>query len=200
MGDPAPIESPDTRRGQRIPPGQARTDKWPVLHYGEVPATDPASWDLRIFGLCAPHLRLSWEDFRALPRVAVRADMHCVTRWSRLDNLWEGASVRGLLARAQVDPAARFVLIHAESGFTTNLALEDLLQDDVLLADRNNGQPLAPEHGGPLRLVVPRLYAWKSAKWVRGIELLAEEVPGFWERNGYHLRGDPWKEERFWGD
>lgn len=197
---PDPIASPDVLRAERVPPGQVLTRKWPVLHHGEIPAFDRACWDFRVWGLCGNPLRFTYDAFLLLPRAAVRADMHCVTRWSRLDNLWEGVLVREILRRARPDPAARAVLVHAENGFTTNLPLPEADREDVILADRHDGAPLSPEHGFPLRLVVPRLYAWKSAKWVRGIELTAEEVPGFWEQNGYHMRGDPWKEERFWGD
>ena len=150
--------------------------------------------------MCEREIRFTYGEFLALPRIAVRADMHCVTRWSRLDNLWEGVAIREILARAKPRPEAKYALAHGEAGFTANLPFSDLAQDDVLLADRNNGETLTPEHGFPLRLVVPRLYAWKSAKWIRGIEFVAEDAPGFWERNGYHMHGDPWKEERFWGD
>ncbi len=136
-------------------------------------------------------------EFRALPRVRVTSDIHCVTRWSRFDNLWEGVAVRTLLEAAGVRSEARFAIINAEQGFTTNLPLAELLNDDVLLADRHDGVPLTPEHGWPLRLVVPRRYFWKSAKWVRAIELVAEDHPGFWEQNGYHNEADPWNEERF---
>lgn len=197
---PDPIVSPDTLRAERVPPGQVETKKWPVLHHGEVPAFDAATWDFRVWGLCGNPLRFSWEEFAALPRVRVKADMHCVTRWSRLENLWEGVSVREILGRARPGSEARFGMVHAENGFTANIPLPELDREDVLLATGNDGEPLSPEHGYPLRLVVPRLYAWKSAKWVRGIELLAKDAPGFWEQNGYHIHGDPWKEERFWGD
>jgi DMSO/TMAO reductase YedYZ molybdopterin-dependent catalytic subunit len=139
----------------------------------------------------------SWEEFRSLPRVQVRSDIHCVTRWSRFDNLWEGVSVREVLRRAGVKPEARFAVIHAEGGFTTNLPIADLGDDDALLAHRHDGTELTPEHGWPLRLVVPRRYFWKSAKWVRALEIVADDRPGFWERNGYHNEADPWKEERF---
>ncbi len=197
---PDPVVSPDVLRAGRIPPGQARTEKWPVLHHGEVPAFDAASWDFFARGLCASPFRLGFDAFQALPVTRVRADMHCVTRWSRLDNLWEGVSIREILSRARPKPEARFAMVHAENGFTANIPLAELDQADVLLAMKNNGETISAEHGYPLRLVVPRLYAWKSAKWVRGIEFLAEDAPGFWEQNGYHIHGDPWKEERFWGD
>jgi len=181
----------------RLPPGQVKTDKWPVLHYGSVPKVDLSRWDLRVHGLVEHPQKWSWDEFRALPRVQVRSDIHCVTRWSRFDNLWEGVSVREVLRRAGVKPEARFVVIHAEGGFTTNLPIAELDHDDVLLADRHDGEELTPEHGWPLRLVVPRRYFWKSAKWIRALEIVTDDRPGFWERNGYHNQADPWKEERF---
>ena len=194
--DPADI-STSARQEPRLPPGQVLTDKWPVLHYGSVPKVDLARWDFRVHGLVERPQTWSWQEFQALPRVQVRSDVHCVTRWSRFDNLWEGVAVRDALQRALVKPEARFAVVHAEGGYTTNLPLTELIEDDVLLADKHDGHDLAPEHGWPLRLVVPRRYFWKSAKWVRAIELVAEDRPGFWEQNGYHNQADPWKEERF---
>jgi DMSO/TMAO reductase YedYZ molybdopterin-dependent catalytic subunit len=184
-------------REPRLPPGQIHTEKWPVLHYGSVPKIDLSTWDFRVAGLVGKPVRWTWEEFRALPRVEVRSDIHCVTRWSRFDNRWEGVAVREVLQRAEPSPEARFAVIHAEQGFTSNLPLTELQQDDVLLADTHDGQPLTPEHGWPLRLVVPRRYFWKSAKWIRSIELVAGDRPGFWEQNGYHNDADPWREERF---
>ncbi len=181
----------------RVPPGQVVTQKWPVLHYGGVPKVDLKTWDFRLFGLVEQPIRLSWAEFQRLPRMTIRCDIHCVTRWSRLDNTFEGVAVKDVLELASVKANAKFVMIHAEKGFTTNLPLDDLLQPNVLLADTHDGQPLTPEHGWPLRLVVPHLYFWKSAKWVRGFEVLANDRPGFWEQYGYHMRGDPWKEERY---
>ncbi len=199
MNSPEPpadtIESP--RREPRLPPGQVKTDKWPVLHYGQVPRIDLAAWDLRVHGLVRHPQRWTWDEFRSLPRVQVKSDIHCVTRWSRFDNLWEGVSLGEVLHRAGPEPAARFAVIHAEAGFTTNLPLEELANDDVLLADTHDGAPLTPEHGWPLRLVAPRRYFWKSAKWIRAIELVASDRPGFWEQNGYHNEADPWNEERY---
>lgn len=189
------VESP--RQDPRLPPGQVKTDKWPVLHYGSVPRVDLATWDFRIDGLVERPARWTWEEFLALPRTQVRSDIHCVTRWSRYDNLWQGVSVRKLFEAAGVRSEARFAIAHAEQGFTANLPLEAILDDDVLLADKHDGEPLTPDHGWPLRLVVPRRYFWKSAKWVRRIELVAQDLPGFWERNGYHNDADPWREERF---
>jgi DMSO/TMAO reductase YedYZ molybdopterin-dependent catalytic subunit len=192
--------SPDVFRPVRLPPRQVETRKWPVLHAGSVPEVDLSNWRFRIFGLVESPWECTYEEFLRLPRVRVLADMHCVTRWSKLGNLWEGVSTRTVLEQVRVLPQARYVMVHCEHGFTTNLPLEDFLGEDCLFAWKHNGEPLTPDHGYPLRLVVPRLYAWKSAKWVRGIELLAEDRPGFWEsweNGGYHMRGDPWKEERF---
>jgi DMSO/TMAO reductase YedYZ molybdopterin-dependent catalytic subunit len=195
------ILSSDTRRPHRLPPNQVRTHKWPVLHEGEVPPFEPDRWDLTVFPV--PFVdqirRFTWPDFAALPRVKVFADMHCVTRWSRLDNLWEGVPTRELLRHVTVSPSAKFVMVHCEYGFTTNLPVEDFFADDALFALRHDGKDLDPDHGYPVRLVIPRLYAWKSAKWVRGIEFLEADRPGYWEQSehgAYHMRGDPWKEER----
>ena len=197
-----PIVSPDTRRAERLPPRQVRTYKWPVLHAGPVPKFDPATWDFTVFPvpLVKQVKRFTFQEFLALPRVKVHADMHCVTRWSTLDNLWEGVPTRELLNHVELPPAAKFVMVHCEYGFTTNLPAADFFGEDCLFALRHNGQDLTPDHGYPVRLVVPRLYAWKSAKWVRGIELMEEDRPGFWEsweNGGYHMYGDPWREQRF---
>ncbi len=195
---PGTIISPDTRRANRIPPGQSRTRKWPVLHYGYVPTISLDRWKLQVFGLVERPLIYTWAEFQSLPRVKVYADFHCVTRWSRLDNFWEGVSVREILNRAGVKPEAKFVVAHGyDSGWTTNLPLADCLVDEALLADLHDGAPLPPDHGGPCRLIVPQLYAWKSAKWLKAIELVAEDRPGYWEQGGYHNHGDPWTEERF---
>jgi DMSO/TMAO reductase YedYZ molybdopterin-dependent catalytic subunit len=188
-----------TADASRIPPGQVKTEKWPVLHYGNVPRVDLSTWRFRITGLVERPLELSYEQLTAMPRQETLCDIHCVTRWSRLDNRFEGVSVSALLHEAGVQPEARFALIRAEQGFTTNLPLADLDRPANLLAWRHNGTDLSPDHGWPLRLVVPHLYFWKSAKWVRGIELLPEDHAGFWEDNGYHMRGDPWAEERYRG-
>jgi DMSO/TMAO reductase YedYZ molybdopterin-dependent catalytic subunit len=197
------IVSSDVQRTNRVPPRQALTRKWPVLHYGGVPTFDRARWTFHIFGLVEQPWQCSYDEFLALPHVQVRADMHCVTRWSKLDNLWEGVSTREVLSKVKLLPPAKFVLVHCEHGFTTNLPLDDFLGEDCLFAWKHNGQDLEPDHGYPLRLVVPRLYAWKSAKWVRGLELMDKDQPGFWEEwehGGYHMRGDPWAEQRFRGD
>ncbi len=189
------IDSP--RIEPRLPPGQVKTEKWPVLHYGSVPTVDLATWSLQVDGRVEQPLRWTWDAFKSLPRVQVFSDIHCVTRWSRYDNLWEGVAIREVLRLAQPTAAATHVVVHAEQGFTTNLPLKELDQDDVLLADTHDGQPLTPEHGWPLRLVVPRRYFWKSAKWITRIELVDRDAPGFWERNGYHNEADPWREERY---
>ena len=188
------------RKEDRLPPGQSLTLKWPVLHTGSVPQFDAARWDFRVAGLVENPIRLSYSEFIALPPAEVTADFHCVTRWSRLDNRWKGVAVRTLLDRAKPLAQARFVLVHGDHDYTANVPLADLLEGDVLLATHHDGHPLTPEHGFPLRLVVPKLYAWKSVKWLRGLQLLGSDQPGFWEQNGYHLYGDPWKEQRFWGD
>jgi DMSO/TMAO reductase YedYZ molybdopterin-dependent catalytic subunit len=194
------IVSPDLERKQRIPPHQVETRKWPVLHAGTVPRFDRAHWTFHIFGLVETPWQCNYDEFLALPRVQVRADMHCVTRWSKLDNLFEGVSTREVLSKVKVKPEAKFVMAHSEEGWLTNLPLADFLGEDCLFAWKYNGQDLETDHGYPLRLVVPRLYLWKSAKWVRGIELMADDRAGFWEQwshGGYHMRGDPWSEQRF---
>jgi len=187
--------TPDARG--RLPPGQVLTEKWPVLTYGPTPAVDLATWTFRCFGRVARETSWTWAEFLSLPRVEVVSDIHCVTRWSRFDNRWEGVRVREILDRAEVASDAVAAVAHSEGGYTTNVALGDLRGDDVLLAIRHDGRDLPAEHGGPCRLVVPKLYFWKSAKWIRSLELVDADVPGFWEENGYHLRGDPFREERF---
>jgi DMSO/TMAO reductase YedYZ molybdopterin-dependent catalytic subunit len=197
MTDLQTIISPDTRREDRVPPGQRLTEKWPVLHYGPLPNIDPSEWTLSISGLVEREVTLTFEQFLALPQVKVFADIHCVTTWSRLNNLWEGVSTSSIKVLANLLPEARFVVVRSWGGYTTNLTLDDFFQPDVLLALRHNDEPLSPKHGYPVRLVVPRLYFWKSAKWVSGVEFTAQDRPGFWESYGYHNRGDPWKEERY---
>lgn len=181
----------------RVPPGQYVTDKWPVLTYGEVPSIDLDDWEFRIFGLVDDEVAWTWDEFQALPRAEVIADFHCVTRFSTLDNPWSGVATRTLIEAADVDPEAAFVVVHCFCGYTTNLPLEDFLSERALIADRHRGKLLTTDHGGPARLVAPHLYAWKSAKWVSGIELREEDKRGFWENAGYHAYGDPWQEERF---
>lgn len=182
---------------KRVPPGQYVTEKFPVLHYGSVPRADLRAWDFRVWGEVANSFSLDWAGFQALPRTTVHTDIHCVTRWSKLDVDFAGVPIRAILDLAQPTPAARYVVAHCEQGYTTNLPLEVLADDDVLLADSYGGEPLAPEHGFPLRLFVPKRYFWKSAKWLRGLEFCTTDAPGFWERYGYHNEADPWKEERF---
>jgi len=193
------IVSPDTYRENRIPPGQSRTKKWPVLDASGPPRIDLTQWRLRLTGLVNHPAEFTWQEFLDLPRVRVFSDFHCVTRWSRLGNLWEGVSTAELMARADgIQKAAGFVLAHGyDRGFTTNLPLPDFLSEDALVAFRHDGEPITADHGGPARLIVPRLYAWKSAKWLSELEFLPSDRAGFWENNGYHMRGDPWAEERY---
>src|SRR5690348_6446282 len=184
---------------ERLPPGQILTDKWPVLHYGNVPSVDTTRWSFEVSGLVERPFTLTYDELLLLPRKTVHCDIHCVTTWSRFDNAFEGVPVRSLLERAGVKAEARHVLITAEQGFTTNLPLADLDRPENLVALKHDGEWLTPEHGWPARLLVPHLYFWKSAKWVRGLVLLDEDIPGFWGQNGYHMRGDPWTEERYGG-
>ena len=196
------------RNENRLPPGQSLTLKFPVLHYGTVPSFNPATWDFRIWGEVDQEVRWTWDEFNQLPRTRVTLDLHCVTRWSKADTGWEGVSVRVLVEQGliKIKPQAHFVMQHAENGFTVNLPLEVLLQDNFLLATHYNGQPLEPEHGFPLRGVVGAIpgrnelrtpYLWKGAKWLRGMEFMRGDRGGFWEENGYSNSADVWKEERF---
>lgn len=196
---PGVIVSPDTRRSNRIPPGQSRTKKWPVLDAFGTPAVEERDWSLQLGGLVNHPQTWTWERFLELPRVKVFADFHCVTRWSRLGNVWEGVSTRKLLDLAGgAKPEAKFVMAQGfDHGWTTNLPIEDFLAEDALVAVLHDGEPISADHGGPARLIVPRLYAWKSAKWLSELVLIENDQPGFWERNGYHMHGDPWTEERF---
>jgi DMSO/TMAO reductase YedYZ molybdopterin-dependent catalytic subunit len=181
----------------RVPPGQKTVQNWPVLTYGGVPRIDLREWTFSVGGLVEEERTFAWEEFTSLPQVTIISDIHCVTHWSHLDNRWEGVPTREVVRLARPRPEARFVMVHCHGGYATNLRLDDLLNDDALFALKHGGQPLTPEHGGPLRLVVPKLYFWKSAKWVRGLVFMDRERPGFWETHGYHIRGDPWKEERY---
>lgn len=196
------------RREGRLPPGQALTVKFPVLHYGPIPPFNPATWDFRIWGEVEEPCRWTWEEFNQLPRTRVVMDIHCVTRWSKFDTVWEGVSVKTLVEQGfiRIKPTARYVIQHAEYGFTANLPLEVVLQDNFLLATHFNGEPLTPEHGYPLRGVIGYIpgredlvttYFWKGAKWLRGLEFLPHDRPGFWEQAGYHNNADVWKEERY---
>ena len=187
----------DESQKARVPPGQYVTPKWPVLHYGSVPRTDLATWDFKVWGEVEQPFTFEWDEFKQMPRKSVHCDVHCVTRWSRLDMDFTGVPIQHILERAQLKPSAKFVLAHCEQGYTANLPLEVLDDEDVLLADVANGAPLDPEHGYPLRLVVPKRYFWKSAKWIRGLEFLPQDMLGFWERYGYNNNADPWKEERY---
>ena len=185
---------------EQTPPGQFVTEKFPVLTYGSTPKIATERWRLRIFGLVEREVKLDWEQFTHLPRIAITADFHCVTQWSRLGNRWQGVSFAQLIKLARPRPEARFVTVHCYGGYTTNLPRDALMDDDVLFADTLDGKPLDPEHGGPLRLVIPKRYGWKSAKWVGAVELMADDRPGFWEQRGYNNSADPWEEERFWPD
>ncbi len=181
----------------RLPPGQYLTEKWPVLHAGSIPKTDLATWDFTVSGEVEQPLRLTWEELTALPATEITLDIHCVTRWSRFDTRFKGVHWRDLAALADPKPSARFVVAQAEQGFTANVPLTALEDENALIAYEADGEPLTPEHGWPLRLVVPSKYFWKSAKWLRGLELLDHDQPGFWERYGYHNEADYWKEERY---
>jgi DMSO/TMAO reductase YedYZ molybdopterin-dependent catalytic subunit len=196
------------RQAGRLPPGQSLTQKFPVLHYGPIPGFNPETWDLRAWGDVEQEVRWTWEEFNQLPRQTLVMDIHCVTKWSKFDTAWEGVSVRQLVERGLIrpKPAARYVLQHAEYGFTVNLPLEVVLSENFLLATHYNGQPITPDHGYPLRGVVGAIsgrkdlsvpYFWKGAKWLRGLEFLTRDRPGFWEQAGYHNQADVWREQRF---
>ncbi|TET54659.1 MAG: sulfite oxidase-like oxidoreductase [Actinobacteria bacterium] len=197
MDEKTIIKSPDTKREKRLPPGQHETEKWPTLQAGQIPQVEIKNWTFEIYGEVEERKKLNFKEFMDLPRVRVFSDIHCVTTWSRLDNLWEGVSSRVIAEKVSLKQTARFVLVHSVGGYSTNLRIGDFLQEDVLFAIRHDDKVLEPKHGFPVRLVVPRLYFWKSAKWVRGVEFLQKEVPGFWESRGYHRHGDPWKEQRY---
>jgi DMSO/TMAO reductase YedYZ molybdopterin-dependent catalytic subunit len=184
----------------RLPPGQYHTDRFPVLHAGEVPEVDTSTWDFTVGGLVGQAVRMDFDEFRSQPTETITADIHCVTKWSKFDTVWEGVPTSAILDRVRPDPSATHVMIRAEHGFTANLPLDDFARDGNLFAWRYGGEELEPDHGWPLRLVVPHLYFWKSVKWVRGFDLLDHDEPGFWERNGYHMYGDPFEEQRYWGD
>ena len=200
MSDERKLLERAMRDAGRLPPGQSATLKWPVLHEGPIPPFDPRTWDFRIAGLVVRPVRLTWEEFTRLPMKVVVADMHCVTRWSRFDVRWEGVPFTEVAKLVELKPEAKFVMVHAENGYTANVPLADLLRPTTLFALKHNGEPLPDEHGYPVRLVVPHLYAWKSVKWVRGIEFMPHDQPGFWEQNGYHIYGDPFREQRFSSD
>ena len=185
---------------QRLPPGQHLTKDWPVLDLGVLPPVSRDRWRLDVYGAIENPVFWTFAEFTAQKQAQFTSDIHCVTTWSRYDNEWEGLATRELLAACQPRPDARFVVLHSHDGYTTNLALDDFAAEDALLAHSWSGEPLSAEHGGPVRLVVPHLYFWKSAKWVQSIEFLTDDAPGFWEVRGYHNRGDPWAEQRYSGD
>lgn len=196
------------RQEGRLPPGQSLTQKFPVLHYGPVPGFNPATWDFRVWGEVEEEKRWTWDEFNRLPRMKLVMDIHCVTRWSKFDTEWEGVALRTLVDEGLIKPkdTARFVMQHAEYGFTTNLPLEIIMGENFLMATHFNGEPISPDHGYPLRGVVGNLlsredlivpYFWKGAKWLRGLEFMRQDKRGFWEQAGYHNRADVWKEERF---
>jgi DMSO/TMAO reductase YedYZ molybdopterin-dependent catalytic subunit len=184
----------------RLPPGQYHTERFPVLHAGSVPTVDLAAWDFTIDGLVDEPVRWTWEEMQSMPRTDIETDIHCVTKWSKFDTTWAGVSVRDVWGAINPAQEATHVMVTAEGGYTANLPVEDFLASPNLFADTFNGEALDPEHGYPMRLVVPHLYFWKSAKWVRGFTLLSEDEPGFWEKGGYHMYGDPFLEQRYWND
>ena len=185
------------RVGDRLPPGQKLTDGWPVLHYGGIPDIDLATWKFSMIGEIESEVSFTWDEFMALPQTTLKSDIHCVTHWSKFDNDWTGVTIADVMSHLNVKPEAKHVMVHSHGGYTTNIPLVELMRDDVILAHSHNGAPLEAQHGGPMRLVVPKLYFWKSAKWVRGMVFMGDEKPGFWEMYGYHIHGDPWKEERY---
>ena len=193
------IISPDTKRANRLPPGQVLTEKFPVMHHGPVQKIDPGKWAFKIHGLVKKERILDFKEFSALPRLEVFADIHCVTTWSRYNNLWEGVSSAVIKDLVEIKPEAKYVMVEGYGGFTTNLSVADFFLEDVVFALKYNGDPITAEHGGPVRFVVPQLYFWKSAKWPNSLRFMAEDAPGFWEGNGYHMHGDPWTEERYGG-
>ena len=178
-------------------PVQYLTEKWPVLQYGNVPRVDLDTWKLTLEGLVQAPRELGYQEFKKLPRHTVKSDVHCVTRWSMLDSTWTGVPVAEIMKLVELKPEATHVMVHAEHGYTTNLSLDDFLRDENMLIDTRNDEPISAEHGWPVRLFVPHLYFWKSAKWLRGFEFMAGDRPGFWEQYGYNMHGDPWKEERY---
>jgi DMSO/TMAO reductase YedYZ molybdopterin-dependent catalytic subunit len=185
---------------ERLPPGQYHTERFPVLQAGSIPDVDLSAWDFAIDGLVQDGVRWRWDDIERMPSTSITADIHCVTKWSKFDTSWEGVAVSDIWDRIDPEPGATHVMIHAYHGFTANLPIEDFIRPGNLFAHTYEGAPLELSHGYPLRLVVPHLYFWKSVKWVRGFTVLDADAPGFWERNGYHMYGDPFREQRYWGD
>ena len=186
--------------GARLPPGQYLTERFPVLHVGDVPTYAPGDWDLKIFGLVDKPFTINLDELKSMPAVTLLTDIHCVTKWSKFDTTWKGVRVRDLFERAGMQAGAAYIMGHAEHGYTANLPLADVLLDESLVVYEYEGEEIEPIHGGPVRLLVPHLYFWKSPKWLRGLELRATDAPGFWEQNGYNMYGDPFLEQRFWGD
>ena len=184
----------------RLPPGQYLTERFPVLHVGDVPTYAPGDWDLKIFGLVDKPFTINLDELKSMPAVTLLTDIHCVTKWSKFDTTWKGVRVRDLFERAGMQAGAAYIMGHAEHGYTANLPLGDVLLDESLVVYEYEGEEIEPIHGGPVRLLVPHLYFWKSPKWLRGLELRATDAPGFWEQNGYNMYGDPFLEQRFWGD
>lgn len=188
------------RREGRLPPGQSLTLDFPVLQYGPIQDVDATKWSLRVFGQVEQEMRWNWQEFQQLPVVTVRTDIHCVTRWSKFDTTWEGVRFRDFIALFGVKPEAKYVIAHCAGGYTTNMALKDMMGDDILLAYKFDGEFLAVKHGFPVRTLVPQRYLWKSAKWLTALEFSVSDKPGFWEQNGYHNEGDPFREERYTRD
>lgn len=191
------IISPDTERENRLPPGQWLTDKFPVEDLGKRPQIDLSKWTFQIRGLVENEKTFTWDEFTSLPMIKVYSDIHCVTTWSKLDNTWEGISVSEIKKLVNILPESECVMVHSTDGYSTNLLLADFFAEDNLFALKLDNEPLSAEYGFPVRLIVPRLYYWKSAKWVCGLEFIEKEVPGYWESRGYHIRGNPWEEERY---
>ena len=185
---------------KRLPPGQYLTERFPVLHVGDVPTYAPGEWTLTVTGAVSSPFTIDYDQLTALPSVTLTTDIHCVTKWSKFDTKWKGVRVRDLFAQAGIAPEATHLMAHAEFGYTANLPLVDATRDDSLVAYAYDGVEIEPIHGGPVRLLIPQLYFWKSAKWLRALEAVTQDAPGFWEQNGYHMYGDPFLEQRFWGD
>ncbi len=190
-------EEEDMKKSGRLPPGQSLTNKFPVLTYGPNPVFNPATWDLRVFGLVEKEMRWTWDEFTQIPTTTITTDIHCVTRWSKFDTQWEGVLFSDFIKLFGITPEVQHVIAHCDYGYTTNVPLEDMMGDKVLLTYKFDGKPLEADHGGPMRTLVPHLYFWKSAKFVRALEFSSVDKPGFWEQAGYHNYGDPFKEERY---
>lgn len=184
----------------RVPPGQTVTDRFPILHEGDVPEYDLAAWSIKVYGEVEQELSFSFDELMSMPQTDMTCDIHCVTRWSKLDTHWTGIKFADLLPKLGVKPEAKYVMVHGDNDYTTNIPLEDLLRDNILLAHAYEGEPLTAKHGGPMRLIVPHLYFWKSCKWITGFEFMKEDAPGFWEQNGFHNYAEPFAEQRFSGE